>query len=350
MYQGFDADDPTSPNGVTIRMADDFMMYCGTPCYDGNPDCRISASLYNNKMLITHDTFTTQITMNRDAGIVFNQTTVEARSGKCAYMYDGATFGRVNRGCGCAAREHGCGQEGPYWNQDCEYHPPGTHQEIDLSTCHNNTETSEDVEQCWCNAPDRRSDYPKPEDTITEALQCYFKAGGLYPPHPQKPEFHEFVKARLAHQATNDGIEILRDNVTTRYKSEYWNEVIVDAEVIIDMLTDANVANSDAVSAFMYVTGHPAGRDKAIAMQVQAYRNYDSIIPIVELDPTIDLRCSGPFRKADNIPVPEKCGAQYEQCGDGPNMPHCCQDGLECIAQNPNYSACSPPAQDHLFA
>merc|ERR1712176_1367667 len=161
------------------------------------------------------------------------------------------------------------------WNQDCEYKDPAE-TDIIRETCRNNTETSENVEQCWCNAPDLRTGYPKPEDATTESMQCFFQAAGLYPPHgTQQNELRDFVKARIAHQETNDGIEIISTG-ETRYKSEYWNEVIVDAEVITDMLTDASVTNTDAVSAFMYVTGHPAGKTKAIAMQLQAYRDYDS--------------------------------------------------------------------------
>jgi hypothetical protein len=354
LYTGFKEDDPTSPNGVTIRVADDFSMYCGTPCFQGNPDCRISASLYNSKMLVMHDTFKPAVTMGRDAGIVFNQTTIEASSGKCAFMYDGATFGRVNRGCGCPARQaQSCGQEGPYWNQDCQYEDMENHRNIDPSTCHDNTDTSPDVEQCWCNTDHLRVGTPKPEDAKTTDLQCFFKGGGLYPPQPQQPEWREFVKARLANQEANGGTEIVAGTGETRYKSEYWNEVVVDAEVLIDILRNENVSNTNAVSAFMYVeegagNGSP-GKQKALNMQLQAYRDYGTIIPIVAFDKSVDLRCSGPFRKATDLgPPPERCAGAWDQCGTDANI--CCQDGLECVVNNPYYSNCQPiQSQDGDF-
>lgn len=287
--------------------------------------------------------------MGRDAGIVYNQTTVETKTGKCGFMYDGATFGRVNRGCGCAARRAGCGEQGPYWNQDCEYGDPVNHQNIDLSTCHNNTETSEDVEQCWCNFDHLRPGTPRPEDATTIDQQCFFRAGGLYPPHPLQSEFHEFVKARIANQATHGGTETIDHGDGTseiRYKSEYWNEVVLDAEVIEDMLRDENGTDTDAISAFMYVEGG-AGKPKALAMQLHALRVYGTLIPIVAFDKTVDLRCSPPFKKATDLgPPPNPCAAAYERCGGKDHDTICCQAGLECVHNNDYYWSCQAPSAE----
>jgi len=347
LYTGYDANDANSPSGVTLRMGDDFSFFCGTPCHETWPDCRISASLYNSKIMMMHDTFKPAVTMNRDAGVIFNQTAVEASLGKCVFMYDGATFGRVNRGCGCAARQHTCGPEGAYWNQECEYGDLANHGQRVDSTCHNNTETSPDVDSCWCKTENRNPSTPTPEDTLTTDLQCFFRGPGLYPPHPLESEFHEMVGARIAHQESNGGTEVLPGTTPpeTRYKQEYWNEVIVDAEVLGNMLRDPDVETTSAVSAFIYVEGL-GGKPKAIAMQLQALRDYGyPVVPIVSFDPNVDVRCSGPFREATDVPTPELCVAAYAQCGD--NI--CCQDGLECVVDNPNYSSCKP-SQTQLVA
>jgi len=263
-------------------------------------------------------------------------------------MYDGATFNRVNRGCGCAARQPGCGREGAYWNQECEYGDPAHHQQIDESTCHDNTEASPDVDPCWCKAENRNPSTPTPEDTLTTDQQCFFRGGGLYPPHPLESEFHEMVGARIANQESNGGTEVLPGTTPpeTRHKQEYWNEVIVDAEVLGNMLRDPDVETTDAVSAFIYVEGWGGGKPKAIAMQQQALRDYGyPVIPIVSFDPNVDVRCSGPFREATGLPTPELCAAAWEDCND-----HiCCQDGLACVRDNPNYASCRP-SQNQLVA
>lgn len=353
LYTGYKADDPASPSGVTIRVADDFSFFCNSACHNGYPDCRISASLYNHKMMMMHDTFSPAVTMSRFAGIVFNQTTVEVATGKCAYLYDGATFNRVNRGCGCAARQVGCGQQGAYWNQDCQYGDPVNHQNIRPETCHNNTETSEDVERCWCKTENLHPSTPRPEDATTTDQQCFFRAGGLYPPHPLQSEFHDFVKARLANQETNGGIEEIKNVDGVRYKQEYWNEVVVDAEVLGNMLRNPNVTNTNAVSAFMYVEGNGDGKLKAVEMQKKAFHDYGyPIIPIVAFDATVDVRCSGPFKEASGLPTTSAgpapweggCSSEFQQCGGiGNQEADCCEDGLVCMADPPDnlfWSSC----------
>merc|ERR1712137_394890 len=88
MYMGFDDKNATSPNGITLRMLGpdmDTQFFCGTPCYSGYPDCRISSSLLNNKMMIMRGTNNVAVTMNRNAGLIYNQTSIEAILGKCIY-------------------------------------------------------------------------------------------------------------------------------------------------------------------------------------------------------------------------------------------------------------------------
>jgi len=311
-------------------------------------------------MMMMHDTFAPAVTMSRYAGIVFNQTTIEAAAGKCVYLYDGATFNRVNRGCGCAARHNGCGQEGAYWNQDCDYGDPVNHQNIRPETCHNNTETSPDVDECWCKSDNLR--VPRPEDAKTIDQQCFFRAGGLYPSHPLQPEFHEFVGARIANQETNGGIEEVHGLDDVRYKQEYWNEVVVDGEVLGNLLRNPNVTNTHAVSAFLYVEGIGDGKQKAVQMQKQAFHDYGyPIIPIVAFDTSVDVRCSGPFKEASGLPTTSAgpapwaggCASEFEQCGGVGNQgSDCCEEGLVCLADPPDnlfWSACHKNETQHTI-
>lgn len=353
-YMGYDEADPESPNGVTIRMvgpdtSDDARFYCGTPCHGGYPDCRVSSSLYNNKMMTKHDTHDVAVTMNRYAGILYNQTSIEKIMGKCVYMYDGATFGRVNHGCGCAAKVGGCGPpDSAYGNQDCQYKDRSHRSGIIEDTCHNNTEISPDVDSCWCKTKHRDHDTPRPEHTRTESMQCFFRLGGIYPPHgPLPDELHEFVKARVWNQE-NPPTETL-GNGEIRYKQEYWNEIVIEGEELRNKLNENPL---HAIAAFLYVGHSYAGKQKAQHMQRQIMEEYGPpAIPIIELDHHVDTRCSGPFRKARHMPTTtttqttttwdgHSCADQYAQCGgNGWQGPTCCKVG-QCVYGNDYYSDC----------
>merc|ERR1719387_2785690 len=77
-----------------------------TGCFKGQADCRMSASLFNWKMLNQNYIFST--TMQRVLGFVFNQQMVEQDFGKCSYIWDGASFSRYNHGCGRGATVTNC--------------------------------------------------------------------------------------------------------------------------------------------------------------------------------------------------------------------------------------------------
>jgi len=353
-YMSWDEADPESPKGVTIRMvgpdtSDDARFFCGSECHGGYPDCRVSSSLYNNKMLTKHKTHEVAVTMKRYAGILYNQTSIENIMGKCVYMYDGATFGRVNHGCGCAAKRGGCGPpDSAYGNQDCEYEDRSHRSGIKEDTCHNNTESSPDVDNCWCKANHRDHDTPRPEDTKTESQQCFFRLGGIYPANgPFPDELHDFVKARLWNQANPPTETLSNDEI--RYKQEYWNEIVIEGEELRNKLNENPL---HAITAFIYVSGSFAGKQKAQLMQQQILAEYGGLeIPIVELDPHVDTRCSGPFRMKRDMPTTTttqttttwdgySCADQFDQCGgkiwEGPT---CCKVG-ECAAENDYYAAC----------
>merc|ERR1711937_287160 len=103
-------------------------------------------------------------------------------------------------GCGCPAFRPGCGTEGAYWNQDCEYSDPVHRNGPDLEKCHNNTEESMDVKECWCNTDRLRVPVKTPEETATEDQQCFFRGPAISPPHKVESELRQWIEARIANQ------------------------------------------------------------------------------------------------------------------------------------------------------
>jgi hypothetical protein len=299
LYTAFDEDDPTSGNGVTIRMTDDFTMWCGTGCDNGQADCRVSASVYNHKIMLNHETRNVAVTMSRDAGIVFNQTAVETVFGKCSYMYDGATFHRVNRGCGCDSDVPYCGNHGSPWNnEDCDWAGnPRTWNQPVPGSCHPNTATSPDVVQCRY---DVNQKHPIPDGGLsqlsTTAIQPFWPGVALNGTEGKvEDQLRGMLLSRIENQAAIPTEDVHEAHL--RYKQEYWNEIILDAEVLTNAL---NADPRAAVAAFIYVRGHGPGRDKANRMSQKAVQDYGGPpIPVIELDPGVDAVCNGPFRVPD---------------------------------------------------
>jgi len=296
LFLSFNESDPTSGNGVTIRMTDDFSIWCGTGCNNGFADCRVSASVYNHQVMIRHETNNIAVTMGRDAGIIFNQAAVETVFGKCSFMYDAATFSRVNRGCGCAADPNYCGNHGSaYDNEDCDWggNPRSWNQPVEGS-CKPNTATSPDVAECRCDAPNPR--FPMPQRTTD--LQCFWPGVALNGTEGTVPnQLRDMLLHRLENQVGTEDV----GEPQLRYKQEYWNEIVLDAEILVQAL---HRDPRSAVSAFMYVRGHGVGRDKANRMSQKAFEDYGgSRIPVIELDPGVDGACNGPFRVPDEDAV-----------------------------------------------
>lgn len=269
-YMAFDEHNPSSALGVTIRMTDDFSIFCGE-CYHGFADCRVSASLYNHRVMITHDTSDVQVTMGRDAGIIFNQAAVESTFGKCYYMYDAATFTRVNRGCGCHGHSHDCG------NPESAFAWQGSG-------------TDPHVDGCACDSHQLR--LPMPERTTDQ--MCFWRGAALDSNGaPTADQLREMVLQRIENQEgqTEDVGES-----HLRYRQEYWNEIVMDGAVMQQELASDP---RSVVTAFVYVRGHTAGRNKANRMSQQVVADFGGPpIPVVELDPVNGAR-NGPFRLAD---------------------------------------------------
>jgi hypothetical protein len=287
------------------------------------------------------------MTMGRSVGIVYNQTSIESRMGKCSYMYDGATFGRVNHGCGCAAKHKDCGTpDSPYNNQDCDIVDGG------YKNCKNNTNKSPDVETCWCYSQSLDPSTPKPADATTTDQQCFFSGPALYPPAGMLDnELHKMVKERLYNQANPPTEELPGTNGTIRRKAEYWNEVVVEGEELRNLL-EANPRH--AYAAFVYIKGSgPAAQTQALQLQQDTFQAYGGeLVPVLEIDTAVDVRCTAPFLEASNMPTittttswdGKTCqDQQYGQCGGrtwaGPQK--CCNDWV-CEKQSDEYSQCQP--------
>jgi len=231
--------------------------------------------------------------------MVFNQTLVTTSFGKCAYMYDASSWGRVNGGCGCGSKMQGNCEalDGPYQNQDCQYAPNDhEHWHPIADTCKENTEASPNVERCYCNSQDRQADTPAPEDMTTTSQQCFFRMPAMYEKDGLfESELTDMVKARLANQGSNETLA----NGDVRIKSEYWNEVIIDAEPLEKVLNagDPRVA----IPALLYIRGM-GGLPYARNVQRDFRQKYGKpTIPIIEVDDSVDAKCSGLFRVPEGL-------------------------------------------------
>jgi len=141
-------------------------------------------------------------------------------------------------------------------------------------------------------------------------------------------------------------------------KGEFWNEVIVEAEELRNRLIENPL---HAYAAFMYIKGNPDGKKKAQQMQQQIQREWgEPAVPIVEMDPEVDTRCTAPFRLKSDMPSTtmfttttswdgQDCAENYSQCGGKDwKGPTCCQHDWECSRADDFYSGCTAPSSGPL--
>jgi len=125
LWAGFDENDDASPLGVTMSFAskpDSFYknIYCSNPkapnpvqttgCWQGLADCRLSCSIYSHKYIVEENSNMIWPALKRTTAYAFNDTMVQTKYAKCAYLWDGATNNKYFRGCGDGAP--GCCEEG----------------------------------------------------------------------------------------------------------------------------------------------------------------------------------------------------------------------------------------------
>jgi hypothetical protein len=280
-YMGFDVNNDNSALGVTISMLGkprdlNQNLFCsplmGTQCFKGEADCRMSASLYNHKIVLEADVPNRiKLALDRPVGIVIDQTNVETRFGKCAYVFDGASFSGYNSGCGDIAAAQDCASLNSAFHNIC----PSTGQ-----IC-----TADDVEvhRKMC----------KPEGPVAipnkgTDQQCYFGLPALdWPRTGKASHLREMAKARAARQVGSDALGPL---------IEQWNEVIVDEHMMIqDLRNDA----TSVITAFIYKKSQSYGKALAIGLRQKFSQEYNvdvNLIPIVGVDDTADFTTTGgPF-------------------------------------------------------
>lgn len=248
-YLSFDEKDDQSKLGVFIYMAskpDSFYnnIFCSpipnpiqgtTKCYKGGADCRLSTSLYSHKWLYNKTTKTPMVGFGRPVGFIFNETMVETRWAKCAYIWDGASDNKYNRGCGDGAPGADCKVKGTAWDNIC----PST-----KKTC---TGDSLEVTRALCKKYGGVHPVPPTHDAQPA---CLYPAVALdyhgqvsadqWTGGSTTSKLREMAKDRILY---NDGSDATGPNV------EKWNEIVLDEQLVLsDILLDP----AAAVPAFLY--------------------------------------------------------------------------------------------------
>lgn len=279
-YMSFDEADDSSKLGVTMSMAyrtDSFdaNMFCApyehTSCYQGQADCRLSASLYNHKMLLKKGENKIKLGLERIVGYVFNQEEVEQRIGKCSSIFDAAAFNNYNGGCGTMAMSHDCSDKKSAFYNIC----PSTGK-----TC---TGNDTEVTNALC-APKGPRKVPKtPDDWV-----CFFRGVAWDAQNLGGDDLRSMAKERLKHQDCEDPAK--------GPCISYWNEVIIDNRLLLPAL------QKDPASmlwAFTYLKAVPPAAGLARAMRdkfCDKYKCDPKTIPVIGIDDTIDfITTGGPF-------------------------------------------------------
>jgi len=201
--------------------------------------------------------------MNRVAGIVLNQTRVEASLSKCSYMFDGASFNRFHNACGCGSLTTNCNDPTSAFGNIC----PSSG-----NTC---SPLDKEVSSCSC------ANMPLPDRS--DASQCYFE-GPAFDVGAEN-QLRTMLKERIRRQDGSDAHDRL----------EYWNEVVIDENILIKQLADDP---APAVPAFTYVKSNPAGLIYARRMRDYFVQQYSvpGETPLIAIDDVMTVtNAKGPF-------------------------------------------------------
>lgn len=278
LYFGFQPEQTKKMFGVTIRwvevphIADGKWFYCKQGCMNGGSDCRVSASLFSNKMMTrsdgnasyVHDTFGTPI------GVIFDQELVETTLAKCYYTYDAGTDARYNQGCGCPM----------FMNHSNCSDPQSAYQNIDNKTGKQMSAASVDVADCHCGTGKRDIGEPKKS---TDG-QCYWKGPSFVEEHVVN-ELPQMMNQRIKDQSS--------EGAGTR-ETVYWNEVVMDG-----MLVNKHLAK--AVKAIVWMKSStdipdPRAYNAAQDMATWFGKKVGKAPPVVAIDTTVNVNKCGPFK------------------------------------------------------
>lgn len=306
-YMGFDETDDTSPLGIVASMAsapDSFYnnIYCSatadgpyknpeigqTGCNLGRTDCRMSASLYNKKMLVKADGGTTNLGLGRTTGFVFNQTLVETYFGKCSFIWDGATNRKYNIGCGNGATEADCDSPNSAFGNVC----PSTGK-----TC---TEKDPEVIRGLCKDFGGEVDYPP---THAGHEQCAIP-GAAFNYHgqddwtPATDHLRTMAKTRVKFNGGTDPAD--GPNI------EQWNEIVIDEHLLIPKIEYDPPAT---VVAILYVATSDAHKQNGQKMRDEYCQVHKlegkKCIPLVGVDPNKG-KTEGPFKPGNGAAAREE--------------------------------------------
>jgi len=287
-YMGFDETDPASPIGLVASMASQPSsfyknIFCSvqpnplgnTSCSEGRTDCRMSASLYNHKMLISSKTGSPLLGLSRATGYVFNHTLVENQVGRCSYVWDGASDKKYNVGCGGGA--------------------PGD--------CGSNTSAFADI----CPSTGKICTATDPE-SVRGYCKGYLGGTEEVPPTHEGHDQCSFPGPAIDYRRQagwKAATSYMRDMATNRTKFsngsdsegpnvEKWNEVVIDERLLLPLI---DYDPAVAIPAFLYVSGPPQNKQMAQAMRDE-FCKFNSVdkIPIIQcIKATDTMPAAGPF-------------------------------------------------------
>lgn len=244
-----------------------------TKCYNGFADCRMSAALYNHKMILQADhPHRPQMGLGRAVGFIFNQTLVETTVGKCAYIYDGATQSRYNYGCGIGNGNPDCKSGQTAFDNIC----PSTGK-----TC---TGADDEVTRIIC-----KPYGPMPVPEAGTDGQCYFPMPALnYPGAAAANHLRAMAKTRLIEQVTQNGTDAKGPKISE------WNELILDEHLLIPAIA---FDPATAITAFVYVKSNGAAKNDALGMRDKFSTTFTvGKIPVIGIDDMSDFtKSGGPF-------------------------------------------------------
>lgn len=276
LWFNFDENNDKSPLGITIHMAPDptdFFkgIFCsnwqppgGRPkskCYKGFCDCRLSASLYNKKMIITEKGFPKL--MGKPVGVVLNQDKVELDWAKCSFPSDGGSSDRMHNGCGCHQQTKAkdkCADKYSAFSNICE---------STGKTC-----TPEDSEVKGCLATPYGPGTPPELYVLPDVAMNYIGQANWT---KSKSHLRDMAKLRLQ-KITDAGS---------------WNEVVLDERLF---LSDLEQYPSDVIVAIVYPKSIDSAKELATAFAksiAQAFGKSDSIPVVVAND--VDGDKKAPF-------------------------------------------------------
>jgi hypothetical protein len=245
-------------------------IYCSTEvnsgCFNGQSDCRMSASLFNRLMISKN--YIVELDFGRPVGYVFNQTMVEETMGKCAFVFDGASANSYNGGCGMGAPGNNCSKAGNAFENIC----PSTGK-----TC---TADDEEVKGALCEPYGTNKVPSSPAD----GYQCIFGGPAFdYPRTGSTNHIRDMVTARVSTGNTED-----------------HNEVIIDERLLMPAIWEDPAL---VIPAFVYSKSSGAnGRSLAEGMRDNFMKDYQvGEIPVLEVNDQTDFRPHGPFTVPEDL-------------------------------------------------